>query len=1165
MSDFAARVAALSPEHRALLELQIKRKNLEQAIELGIPKRPESQDIPLSPAQERLWLLHQLEPNQPTYNESLSFRLRGTLQVDLLKRSILQIIERHEILRTSIQVHQGQPIQVVHPDPQLDLSVVNIQDIAPPKQEHKVQSLMTATSSLPFDLTQAPLMRGLLIQLAPQDHVMLLTAHHLISDGWSWRVFFKELTAIYTALTTDSLPALEPLPIQYGDVALWQRQQLQKPEIKQQLVYWQEQLANIPPLLELPTDFPRPPIQTFKGARQFLTLPGDLSQSLKHLSKTYQVSLFSLLLSAFQVLLYRYTDNPDILVGAPVANRRQRQTEDLFGCFINTLVLRADLGDNPKFSDLLTQVQQTVSTAQDNQDLPFEQLVQALQPERSLSHSPLFQVLFVFQDQPLETLALPQLTVEPMLVDSGVAKFDLTLYLDNRPDGLATIIEYNADLFEATTIEHWLSHWQILLRSIVAQPDRAINDLDILRVSEQQQIAAWNQTEVPYPSQYTVHQWVEQQVARTPDAIALQGQGQTLTYRELDDRANHLANYLRHLGVKTETLVAVCLERSLEMIVGLLAILKAGGAYVPLDPNYPADRLTIILEDTQSPVLLTQQRLVETLPEHQATVVCLDQDWSIIVAQSQEIMAQQIMAQPPTSAPAPVTITSQNLAYVIYTSGSTGRPKGVAIEHRSTGALIHWAQQTFSAQALSRVLASTSICFDLSVFEIFVPLSVGGTVWVVDNILELPQLGDTSGIRLINTVPSAIAELLRIGGIPRSVEIVNIAGEPLAKTLVDQLYDLGTVQQVYNLYGPSEDTTYSTVACLSPGDSRAPSIGHPINNTQAHLLDSNYNPVPIGVIGELYLSGSGLARGYLHRPELTAERFIQLPDPTHLGMTSPPTGSSPRPKQLPQRLYKTGDRARYRRDGNIEYLGRIDHQVKLRGFRIELGEIESVLSSHPQVDRTVVIFQTQETVNGPHQRLVAYVMPKDLNPTPEATHEGQNIALRAEANPQGAALESELKSLLETKLPGYMVPGTFVILKAFPLTPNGKIDRKSLPTPDLTSASPATVKPQTALEQQIAQIWQGVLPDPSQGVGIDDNFFHLGGHSLLLLRVQTQLNQELGQDLPFVTLFQYPTIRSLAQYLSQTNTGPTASEQGLERAAQRRAKRNTRQRRGVSP
>ncbi|MFN6517350.1 MAG: non-ribosomal peptide synthetase, partial [Nostoc sp. CreGUA01] len=859
---------------------------------------------------------------------------------------------------------------------------------------------------------------------------------------------------------------------QYVDFATWQRQWLQGKVLETQLSYWLKQLENAPKVLELPTDYPRPATQTFRGATYSFELSKELSASLNKLSQQQGSTLFMTLLAAFQTLLWRYTGLEDIVVGSPIANRNRTEIEGLIGFFINTLVLRTNLAGNPSFEELLKRVREVALGAYAHQDLPFELLVERLQPERDLSHTPLFQVMFVLQNAPMSALELPGLTLSSVESDSGTANFDLTLFIIETESGLVGSLTYSTDLFEETSIHRMVKHLQTLLEGIVTNPQQRLSQLPLLTESEKHQLLVeWNDTQVEYSQQQCIHELFEAQVERTPDAIAVVFEDEQLTYWELNARANQLAHYLQQLGVKPEVLVGICVERSLSMVIGLLAILKAGGAYVPLDPNYPKERLAFILGDAQAPVLLTQTSLLETIPEHKAKVVCLHTDWYLIAQQSQENVSSQVI--------------TDNLAYVVYTSGSTGRPKGVMIKHVSTVAMLDWANKTFAVEARSGVLASTSICFDLSVFEVFVPLCCGGKVILIENALYLSTLLAAFSVTLINTVPSIISQLLRNHSIPTSVQVVNIAGEPLHNQTVKQLYKQGNIQQVFNLYGPSEDTTYSTSASILKDVNNTPPIGRPIHNTRIYLLDKNLQPVPVGVTGMLYISGAGLARGYLNKAEFTADKFIPN---TYTNLAG-------------ERLYKTGDLARYLLNGDIEYVGRIDNQVKIRGFRIELGEIETVISQHPAVRKTIAIVK-EDSANS--QRIIAYVVPQQQ----------QTLTI------------PELRSFLESKLPNYMIPAAFITLEALPLTPNGKVDRQALKAADTVKPQvQELVAPRNFVETKLIEIWTGVLGVDK--VSIFDNFFELGGDSVFAIIVITRANQA-GLQLTVKQLFKHQTVAGLA-------------------------------------
>ncbi|HEY0735657.1 MAG TPA: amino acid adenylation domain-containing protein, partial [Herpetosiphonaceae bacterium] len=1076
-----------------------------------IQPAPRAGALPLSLAQQGLWFIAQLAPESAAYTMSMPLRLHGPINLDALQQALDALVQRHETLRTTFVMLDGQPLQVIAPHQPIALVLHDLQQLAPDEREAAAARLAAEDAGSPFDLQRGPLLRATVLQLGPTEHVLLLAIHHLIGDGWSWRVLARELATLYLSFSRSQPDSRLPeLPIQYADYALWQRGWIQHEAREKMLAYWQQQLAGAPPTLDLPTDYPRPEVATYAGAIHTFLLPLELTATAHDLSHKSSVTPFMVYLATFQILLARYSGQSDILVGTPSANRTRAETEGLIGLFLNTLALRIQLHDNPTFAALLQRVREMTLGAFAHQALPFDQVVEAVQPRRDLRYNPLFQVLFMFQNIPTPVIELPELSVELLEVDSGTSMLDMTFALMETEAGLSGVVEYNTDLFAPTTIERLVWHYTRLLEQLTANPTQPIASVPLLTGAEQEQLAAWNATAAAYPETLCIHSLFEAQAARTPDAVALVDGERSLSYGELNQRANQLAHRLQDLGIGTqnraETRVGVCLHRSADLIVALLAVLKAGAAYVPLDPAYPADRLAFMLADSEVAILLTQQSLIERLPAHTAHTIYLDADWHTI-------------ARLPASNPASA-ITPEHLAYVIYTSGSTGTPKGVAIQHRSTVALLDWARHVFSAEQLAGVLAATSVCFDLSVFEIFLPLSVGGSVILAENVLQLPSLPAAASVTLINTVPSAMAELVRIGGVPHTVSTVNLAGEPLSRALVQGIYRQTAARHVFNLYGPSEDTTYSTFTEIAPDDERAPSIGRPISNTQAYILDATLQPVPVGVTGELYLSGAGLARGYLQRPALTAERFI--PDPFGGAAGS--------------RLYRTGDQARYRPDGTIDFLGRRDHQIKLRGFRIELGEIEAALASHPAVQAAVVM--VRHDTPSADQALVAYIV-ENLEPRTK------NLEDSAEPGSRFLVLGSaELRQHLGALLPSYMIPAAFVFLDALPRTPSGKLDRGALPEPtaygtQLAESGPAFVAPRTPTEELLAGIWERVLGRAP--IGVYDQFFELGGHSLLVTQVISRVRETFQVELPLRSVFEAPTIAELARRIETARQ----SAQGL--------------------
>jgi amino acid adenylation domain-containing protein len=1056
---------------------------------LPLTKVQSTTDVhPLSFAQARLWFLDQLEKGNPAYNIAFALRLQGALDVTLLEQSLNEMVRRHEILRTTFSMVDGQPVQVITSSLRLSLPVEDYQNLPEVEREFEVRRLMTQEARQPFDLTQVPLLRAKLLRLTQQEHIFILTLHHIIADEWSVEVFVREMAVLYKAFLAGSSSPLPELSIQYKDFTYWQRQWLQGEVLDTQLSYWKQQLDGVPAILPLPTDYPRPAIQTYRGARQSLELPQTVADAIAALSRQEGVTLFMVLLAAFQTLLYRYTGQEDVCVGSPIANRNRDELKGLIGFFVNTLVLRSNLAGNPSFQELLQRVRRVALGAYAHQDLPFEQLVEALQPERDASYTPLFQIAFILRNA-LHLEEIPSLTLSPLNVESETAQFDLSLVVERTERGLIAAFEYNTDLFDAARIARMLGHFQHLLLGIVANPQAKLSDLPLLSEAEKHQLLVeWNDTQVDYPQDGCIHQLFEAQVEKTPDAIALIFENQRLTYRELNNRANRLAHYLQQLGVKPEVLVGMCMERSVEMVVGLLGILKAGGAYLPLDPTYPKERLAFMLEDAQVPILLTQARLLETLPPHQAQVLCLDTDGQMLAYDSQENPNSEV--------------TTDNLAYVIYTSGSTGQPKGVQIVHSALLNFLSAMRQTLGLSEEDILLSVTTLSFDIAALELYLPLIVGARLVVVSREVaadgtQLLQQFASCGVTVMQATPATWRLLLAAGWQSDRPLKILCGGEALDYSLANQLLERAT--ELWNLYGPTETTIWSALHKVEPQKSAESqngfvSIGRPLANTQFYTLDQYMQPVPVGVSGELHIGGVGLARGYLNRPELNAHKFI-----------SNPFNSNPA-----SRLYKTGDLACYLPDGNIEFLGRIDHQVKLRGFRIELGEIEAVLVKHPMV-REVVVLAREE--GGGEKQLVGYIIPNGVS----------NLTT------------DELRSYLKGQLPDYMVPSIFVLLEALPLLPNGKVDRRALPAPEgvRPTLAAAYEAPRSEVERAIATVWREVLH--LEKVGINDNFFDLGGHSLLIVQVNSKLREIFNSNLSVVELFQNPTIGALAQYITQNS------------------------------
>ncbi|MGZ4857994.1 MAG: amino acid adenylation domain-containing protein [Candidatus Angelobacter sp.] len=1070
--DLPLRVLFEAPTARGLAQ-QVKRSRSEEQV-LSVPLLPAARTghLPLSYAQQRLWFLDQLDPGSAIYNMPFEMHLRGQLDQDALQRSLNKIVERHEALRTSFVVRDGIPWQQIAEEQQISVELIDLSMLPQNECAVMAQELAGIEASRTFDLSKGPLLRVKLLRFDDQEHLLLLTMHHIVSDGWSIGIMVREFSRLYEGYVECIEPELPQLEIQYADYALWQREWLNTQIIEKQLAYWKRQLADVA-VLELPTKKPGQLTIDNHAENEVVRIPSAITEKLKELNRRESVTLFMSLLTAFSVTLSGFSGQKDLVLGTPVANRERTEVEGLIGLFVNTLVLRNDLTGNPSFRTLLRRTRETVLDAHSHQDVPFEKLVEELAPDRDLGKAPLFQVMVSMQNTEIEELQLPGLQVSGFASRAPMAKFDLLLLLSESGGSIVGDLSYRSGLYEVSTMHRLMRHWSSVLEQMVVEIDMAIGDVPLLSESESRQLLVeWNPAATPYPSR-CLHELFEEQAMRTPAEIALKCGQKALSYAELNRRANRIGQYLRKLGVGPEIPVGICMDRGLEMVTGLLGILKAGGCYVPLDPAYPPERLNLMLEDAQAPVLLTQSSLADRVDPAHSRVVCVDEEW------------QRIAAENCGDISAPVT--PENLAYVIYTSGSTGKPKGVAIQHRSAAALLYWGRETFSAAELAGVLASTSICFDLSVFEIFQPLSVGGKVIVTSNALSLPQFTGSDEVTLVNTVPSAMRELIRMKGVPASVKTVNLAGEALQESLVRQIYELESVERVVNLYGPSEDTTYSTYVAIQRGEGELVTIGKPIANTQAYVLDEEMRAVPIGVPGELWLGGEGLARGYLRRPELTAERFV--PDPFS--------------ERVGARAYRTGDQVRWRPDGNLEFLGRLDHQVKLRGYRIELGEIEAALLDLAHVEQAVVVARGGEETD---KKLVAYLVFKDR---------------RNQTN------VNELRAHLRARLPEYMVPSAFVLLDELPLTPNGKLNRKALPEPE--DSEKEYVAPITPVEKTLAAIWSDVLK--VKRPGIRDNFFEVGGHSLLAVQLISRVRELLHVELPVRQLFERPTIESVAQYI----------------------------------
>ncbi len=1086
MDNLSERVEGLSPARRALLELRLRKSAALETQAAKIGSRPNRDSAVLSFAQERLWLLDQLGEQRALYNVPRALRLHGKLNGDALLHALNEIVRRHEVFRTSFRNDSGTLRQVISDELQISMPLTDLSGEPLEHREASAKRLAQREAALPFDLSKGPMIRAGLLRLAEQDHVLLLTTHHIVSDAWSAGLLFKEMGELYNSFPDAQPAGLLQLPIQYADYAEWQRGWLQGDELKRQLSYWRDELAGADAVLELPTDHPRSNVQTASGAYQHLTLSRELSEGLRQLSKQEGATLFMTLLAAFQILLGRYSGQDEIVVGSPIAGRNRTEIEGLIGFFINTLVLRTSLKGEPGFREFLGRVKNSALGAYAHQDLPFEKLVAELQPERDLGRNPLFQVMFQFQNTANAELELNDLVVAPLDVSTETAKFDLMLAAREENGQVVCVIEYSSELFAGKTIERMLEQYATLLVAVVASPDEQISKLSLMTESERRQLShEWNATAVEFAELKAgpgIHQLFAQQAAQTPSAVALICSGEHLTYGELNRRANQLGRYLRRKGAGPETRIAICLERSLDMIVSLLAVLKAGAAYVPLEPGHPLERRSFILDDSRSSMILTQSNLGQCLPECNASVLALDELQSELDAESGEDFDSGT--------------TVANAAHVLYTSGSTGRPKGVISSHAASLNRFAWMWHAYPFSKGEVCCQKTSLSFVDSIWEVFGPLLRGVPLLIVprevvkDPQLLLATLAQNKVSRLV-LVPSLLRVILEAAG-QSQPQLSNLrycvcSGETLSRQLAASFRKTLPATTLINLYGSSE--VAADVTCYevngSEGLNEIP-IGRPIANTQAYVLDHKLQLAAVGVPGEIFVGGEGLARGYLERADLTAERF--LPNPFGHG----------------ERLFRTGDLGRYLADGNIEYRGRRDHQVKIRGFRIELAEIETALTAHSQVRETVVIARTD--VHGEKQ-LVAYVV----------------------ANDQTGV--EELRRHLRAKLPEYMMPALFVMLDELPLTPSGKLDRLALPEPGKAFDREDFVAPRTPTEDVLAGIWREVL-DVDQ-VGIHDDFFSLGGHSLLLTRIASRIRDTFAIELSLRSLFEAATVAQSAELIEK--------------------------------
>jgi len=1082
MSNFDERLSDLSPAKRKLL-LQRVRKEAADKPEAGaqtpsLRPVPRTADMPLSFAQQRLWFLEQLDPGNPVYNISGEVRLRGELDLESLERSFNAVVGRHESLRTTFPAVEGRVAQSVAPPTRARLPVRQIHPGNKAEQDAEVLRLAQEEAQLPFDLARGPLLRSSLLRLSERDHVLLITMHHIVSDGWSVGIFIRELAAFYEAFTRGASAAMRELPIQYADYAQWQRNWLAGETLQEHLEYWKQQLQDLPPT-ELPADRPRPEVRALRGQQLTRTIPPETIDRLKSLSAQEGVTLFITLLAAFDVLLSRYTGQVDMVVGTPVANRNRPEVQSLIGLFVNTLVLRTDLAGDPTLRQLLGVVRDVTLDAYAHQDVPFERLVEELQPRRDVGYNPLFQVMFTLYNDVVPAVELPGLSLEFIYVDNYTAKFDLSVSVLETHEGYLASFEFDTGLFDEATVARFATHYLRLLRAIVDDPGRRISEFPLLAEEEHDALLqlGWGSKVAYEPA--TLHGLFEARAALVPDVVAVEAGGERLTYAELNARAERLARRLRSLGVGPEVMVGVMADRSIWAVVAVLGVLKAGGAYVPLNAAYPSRRLALMREDAGIELVVAQREAADALPPNEAQIVVLDDDSEPDAPLGADRLAD--------------SVTPDNTAYVIYTSGSTGKPKGVMVSHQAVANFLQSMQQRPGFKTHDVLLAVTTLSFDIAALELFLPLVAGGLVVIAGREdtadgARLAALLSESGATMMQATPATWRLLVDSGWQGTDGLRILCGGEALPRDLADKLLERGGA--LWNMYGPTETTIWSLVNQVDSGQGAVP-LGHPIANTQAYILDGRGRLAPTGVPGELCLGGAGLARGYLNRPALTAERFV--PDPFSGGPGA--------------RLYRTGDLARYGSDGALEFMGRLDHQVKIRGHRIELGEVEAALREHGQVRDCVVVAR-----RGPGDGLLlaAYVVLRE----------------------RSGSISGELQAFLREQLPEHMVPSQFVMLEQLPLTPSGKLDRASLPEPGVGMAGAKAAvytAPRTQTEREVVRIWAEVLE--TEQVGLDDNFFDLGGHSLLLAQVHAKLRQKIAPELAMIDLFKYPTVRALVQYL----------------------------------
>jgi amino acid adenylation domain-containing protein len=1076
----------MSGAKRRLLEKFLRGEVARQNWEIPLEPRTAGSPAPLAPDQHLIWLSAEMAGSEPAYNEPITLHYRGALDREVLERSFHEVIRRHEILRTTFASVNGEVVQAVHDHLTIPIPFLDLSKLGKDEGERRANEIALADCLRPFDLGVGPLFRARLVKLEPEYHRLYITLHHLIFDGASiYQVLLPEVAAIYKAFAAGE-PSPFPAPVyQYADFALWQKRLLDNDSVAKQKAYWREQLKGDLPELQLPLDRPRPAAHSYRGGMKTFALSQEMTARLKATCRDEGVTLYMFLLASFKTLLHRYSGQEDILVGGPSDVRRRPEFQKMMGHCVNFLALRTHPAGEQSFREYLAQVKDTVLAALANSDVPFDHLIRDLWPRRESTRRPFFQVILAVEPQPIET-ADPGWDLTHTDTATGFAKIDLYLEIDERPDGLRARFVYSTDLFDASTIDRMADHWLTLLQSAMDAPGARLCDLAMLQAEEERQLrTGWNQTRREIP-RTTVHELVEQQAARTPNSIAVEAAAVRLTYRQLNDRANRLADRLRNAGVKTGTLVALCVERTIDLVVAPLAVLKAGGAYVPLDPAFPKDRLAYLVEDARAPVLLTQRSLEGRVPRAAGTIYC-DEAGD---RETGGFLRALSRVKPLERAAATNIGHPDDLAYVRYTSGSTGRPKGVEISHRAMVNLLLAMQREPGFTAADSLLAVTTFSFDISELEIYLPLISGGRLVIAsredarDPLRLIDRLREAK-CTVLQATPVSWQGLIEAGWKGQRNLRAFCGGEALSRDLAEQL--LPRVAELWNLYGPTETTVWSAAHKVSSGAGPV-AIGHPIDNTDIYVLDAHRNLAPVGVAGELYIGGAGVARGYLRREDLTVERFV--PHPFHAG----------------ERLYRTGDLARRTVNGTLECLGRIDNQIKIRGFRIEPGEIEAALLEHPGVRAAAVRVWPDASGN---QSIAAYIA--------------------------GAAVErEELRRFLQQKLPDYMIPSRFVALESLPLTPNGKVDRGALPEPPALERIVRSIAPRTEAERKLRVIWESVLD--ARPIGIEDSFFDLGGHSFLVAKLLRRIESEFGQRLSMAALFEAPTISRLAALLGDASS-----------------------------